>query len=981
MADNVNKPKGRRADTSGLGQVFRKVAQAAKPGVEETRLQAIQEALQSRMEDLQDRIEQVQSSGEDVEDLMKEIASIGAPLGTVETRLEGFTAGRQTAIQKVTQQQIGKFAGERASGQRVRAIGKRPEVYGQASEMSSQVPSSELQQNHEQSVSRAAELRETLIEKAQAGAPQKVLESIAGGILGHEQQAAVSGAAIAAQRRRGETTQQIHEQGMRLTGVVAQERRAREIQEEATTNVSTGDPRHISQGGFSGTQKQRDKALEEATKNLTKTFKEFDEALENGSETLADTESAYKKAQKTFKEASIAQGAGRGGGSDILEQVAKFFTSKTTGAVLNIGGEALKQVGAATRMFGVELPMRRAEVQAGFADMANRQYKDVRNAAENFDIASARRIMGSYNVAAEFGEGVGTAENVAIMAETGGQAMQDAATTIRKGAATDISGAGVAGLQGVGRGLRGAALVTTGIQGAEKNLAAQRSALKVNDAINMMRDTNTQDFIDFTQTTGLATRGLGGARERTLAGDKATNQRGMFDESSIRDLANVGIKSSQIAALTQTGVNALGADFRGVETLQRAGVAQKAGIMTAEQFVTQAGSLSTMGGGSDQLEKIMRQAVSAGMDNSKNIQQMVSATIALSADMAAAGQDVTGGQSDILASQTQALSDVAVNQRAAIAQRASAVMNAAGGDRDLNIFTVQRAAATRKLLAGKNIGFAGFEAALTTAPNTLRDIRSKIQEGDEEGAVKAARAAGLGRTLVNKQGGIDEDMLEGLEGISRNDQINRLLSFGKVSKKVEKDIRSKINSPENIDKTPAQIWETLDQESKDEIQALGQTHRAGRVSGKSLFVGSATIGDIKPSENPPNTSDDSMSGQIEKSQQIQAQAQAKPIIDGMKNLGTTFKDALKTTNDVFGTLTKQFDPKKMQENAELAAKSFEVPIGVFKDSTGVFNDAVIAFSDLIKNDFEDNPEFADRMKKMRAQAEDARDKSKKSGGD
>ncbi len=505
-------------------------------------------------------------------------------------------------------------------------------------------------------------------------------------------------------------------------------------------------------------------------------------------------------------------------------------------------------------------------------------------------------------------------------------------------------------------------------QGAERNLAAQRSAMKVNDAINMMRDTNTQNFVDFTMQTGLATRGLGGAREAALAG--GPNQRGMFDAQSLKDLANVGIKSGQIAALTQSGVNAMGAEFRGVETLQRAGIAQKAGIMTAEQFITQAGTLSTMGGGSDQLEKIMRQAVASGMDNSKNIQQMVSATQALSADMAAAGQDVTGGQADILASQTQTLSDMAVNQRAAVAQRASGFMNEAGGDREMNIFTVQRAAMTRKMLAGKNISFAGFEAAITTEPNTLRDIRSKIQAGDLEEAAKTAQRAGLGEVLVNKQGQVDTDMLQGMEKITRTTTMRRLLTFGKVNKDVEREIMS------GVDEGTA--FKDLSKDAQDALQALGQTAAGGRVSGQAIFGGTSAIADVKASEREPNTKGDGTAGKIEKAQQIQALAQAKPIIDGMKNLGTNFDKALEKTNKIFGSIADKFDPKEMQNNALEAAKAFETPALNCRQGADKFGLAVNMFADLIKHDCEDNPQVADKGRKMKEHAEDTRDKTKKS---
>lgn len=970
MANDVNKPKGRRrGDTSNLGQVFRKIAQAAKPGVEETRLEAIQEALQARMEDLHERIEAVQQDSDEADELLKEIAAIGAPLGTVQSKLEGFQAGRRTAVQKVTQQQIGRFASERASGRRVRAIGQQPGVYGQASTLSTQVTGSVLQQKHEHEINRADMLRQTLIERAASGAPQEELERVAGMMTRYEQRGAVTANALAAQRRRGESTQQLHEQGLKLTSAVQQERRHREIQEEAIASVNRGDARHITQGGFSGTYGERQEALVKATDNLIKTFKDFNDALEDGSDSVGEAEKAYKAAQQTFRERQIAASAGPGGGEGgLLEGIVKFFSGKAA-APLMIGGEIFKQTGALTRMFGVELPNRRGEVQTGFAQVANMQYKDVRAAGEQFNFAAARRLGGFYAAMEASGEEVARAESAALAQEGLGQLAQDTVGAAQKLAATDVSGAGINAAQGVGRFTRTAALFGTGIQAGERKLANIMVNRRLGDAANLQRDTNVQSFIDFTLSTGLATRGLGGRRDAALTT--------MLSEGGLNQLAQVGIKSSQIAALTQTGVNAMGAEFTGVETLQRAGIAQKAGIMTAEQFITQAGSLSTMGGGSDQLEKIMRQAVSSGMDNSKNVQQMVSATIALSADLAAAGQDVTGGQADILAAQTQTLSDMAVNQRAAVAQRASAVMNEAGGDREMNIFTVQRAAATRRMLEGRNVSFAGFEAALTTQPNILRSIRGAVQEGDSERAITLARRAGLGQVLVNKSGGFDEDMLKNMESISRNDQINRLMSFGKVNSKVEKDIRTKLNDPKNQGKNLEDIWDSLSQDSRDEIEALGQTHRAGRVSGKSMFMGSVAISDAKVKEDNYNTKGEGTADEVERAQQIQAQSMINPITTGMKELGDTFKRALKETNDIFKEMPKA-NLKQMQDDATEAAEKFDVPIRNFNAGVDKFSDAVTSFDSLI-NKF--NIIKPDNLKEaMQKQAGSSGNVQKKSGG-
>jgi hypothetical protein len=276
------------------------------------------------------------------------------------------------------------------------------------------------------------------------------------------------------------------------------------------------------------------------------------------------------------------------------------------------------------------------------------------------------------------------------------------------------------------------------------------------------------------------------------------------------------------------------------------------------------------------------------------------------------------------------------------------------------------------LLQGRNISFAGFEAATTTEPNTLRDIRSKVQAGDMEAAAKTAQRAGLGETLVNDKGNVDTKMLEGLERVSRVTTMRRLTSFGKVNKETETEIMEGIE--QNIP------FEKLSKAAQDTLQALGQTARGGRVSGQAIFGGVASIADVAPGEGAVNEKQGGVTGQVEKTQQIQAQAMAKPIITGMENLGKNFTDALSKTNKIFEDAAKA-PLKAMQDNAKEAAERFEIPINAFEGHVDNFGTAVAAFESLIKNDFKLGSEAEAKWKKMQQQADDMRQKIKKSAGE
>ena len=934
MANDVNKPRGgRRGDASSLGQVFRRVAQAARPGVEETKLQAIQDALQTRMEDLQDRIENVRQTGEDVENLMKEIASVGGPLTTVETQLAGFAAGRVTKIQKVTQQQFGKFAGERASAQRMRAIGQRPGTYGQASALSGQVSHSALLQQQEYHIGRAQELRETLVEKA-GQLPQERLEMIAGGILEHEQKGAVTGAAIAAQRRRGETTQQIHEQGLKLTSAVIQERRRSEIVEGVVA-------------GAGGTQRERNLALEKATDNLVKTFESFNAALEDGTSNLNEMEDSYKVAQKTFKESQIAAGAGPGGGG-----IGSWLMG-ATGQAVTAGGAALfNTVGINARMFGVELPARRTELQAGFADLANRQYRDFRSAGGEFDFASARRLA-FYNTARDKGSITAAMENTALAAEGVGGVFSSLGGVAGGIAGGNIGAAISGGAAGINNAIRASALALSGIPAAERKLQQINLGLTAGDAVNYQRDANIQDFIDFTMQTGVATRGLGGGRAGTLTS--------LLNEGGINRLAGLGIRPGQIAGLTRSGVGALGAEFMGAGTLGQAGAAQQAGLLTAEQFIGQAGALSMMGGGgADRLEKIMQNAVATGMDNSKNIQQMVSATISLSADLAGAGLDVSGGQANILAAAATGLSSLGVNQRTMAAANAAAFVDKVGRDRESNIFTVLRSARTRGITAGRGVSNVEFEAAITTPLSVLREIE---RLGETSGAANKVTEAGLFKTLIDPQtGNVDPKQLEKMIEISKRGILEQTFKF-KLDPGLMKRVTESMNVPEG----------ELDPEIRSLFAGAGLTAGGAGVAGLGVRgilrgkIGGRARGGLQigVGEGGP----EEISGAaIEEAVTTQAQTQTKTLTTGMKEMGANFKDALSETNKLFSKIKDVFDPKTMQLNAAEAAKKFDPPAIKFGAATDNFTTAVAAFEALINNDFENNPELRKSWQLIRKNA-------------
>ena len=194
----------------------------------------------------------------------------------------------------------------------------------------------------------------------------------------------------------------------------------------------------------------------------------------------------------------------------------------------------------------------------------------------------------------------------------------------------------------------------------------------------------------------------GGDREKSLSE--------LINPASIREMAYIGgLSTKEVAKLTQQGVGGLGKEFMrsGKEDVIRAGQLARVGYMQdPTQYMKMRSQMTDVSGeGSENLEVVMKNAVAAGMDTSKNIQQMVSGIVGLSRGSAAAGIDVVAGTTGMMGRGVEELANLGVseNMRASAAAQSAGLADQFGKDKGQNLFTAMEWARMGKQFSGAKL--------------------------------------------------------------------------------------------------------------------------------------------------------------------------------------------------------------------------------------------------------------------------------------
>jgi hypothetical protein len=418
-------------------------------------------------------------------------------------------------------------------------------------------------------------------------------------------------------------------------------------------------------------------------------------------------------------------------------------------------------------------------------------------------------------------------------------------------------------------------------------------------------------------------------------GDREIAMKTLMDDKVIKELASESyVGQKDIPRMIMGYKAAIGKEFTGQGTeaeqaallkdnLGRAGRFASAGYFDSpDQYIQARGRLSSVGGGADDLEQIMRNAVAAGMDSSKNIMEMVGAINELGQQNAAIGFNVTEATTAGLSRGVQGLRDNGVSRNMAVqaAKKAGLTAEQVGTSSDLDIFNMMEWGEYQSAFG--DLKMYESESLLRASPKALDKIRKlHAASGDENlteeerkekraEALREAEKLGLGEVLT------DEGETTKALDISRRQQTNWLTGLG-----MHPEIAKKVQDYQQRGTAFADI---KDKEVRNFIQSQGL---ARGISGQAYYD------DIQFNRDPrENSLRNKPGGNVENAGEAgiqgMAEGDAKLFSEGAKMLlkaGQTWMDRARLQRET----VKEMTAEDFAKDTSKAAGEMKTPVEEF----------------------------------------------------
>jgi hypothetical protein len=518
--------------------------------------------------------------------------------------------------------------------------------------------------------------------------------------------------------------------------------------------------------GQHGSLAQETNKLDQLAKDAQAAFSALNKAAASGADNLEDLRVAAGKAGEAFDTQSDKvkemgrQGAGGGWGGRIAG------AGRMIGDVGRIG----MAVAGIQRYGEVTSNLERGQNRIGMAQFQNQRF-DEAVAAASGDYGALRRITGgTYEAAMLRGTGMGEAEQSARRKEMYGYGAQTAASGLgtlanmapglgqARMAAKVAGGSGKAGLLGniAGSIVSGTADAATSGQMAyeayvdiqKRNsqtrvaLQAANQAVQLDTTQNYIGDKLMNEFGKAQDAAWQMRRGAGSGRFEQLERGLLAGGDNFVDLMNRAHIAPGGGKIDYFKLAGQ-GFKGLGTDFTAGDIASAATV-EKNRQMEAQEFLSARARLSDVGDtGGKAMADVLAKAVETGMDNSKNIMQMVSATTALSSASAQMGVNNVQAAAGALGAGVQAGVNAGMSRNIAAraAQKSQSVRDSAARDVGMNLANVME---MHELTTS-------FKGATVDEKATMAALSATQLEGL---TVKTARQYGLGG-IVKSQADVD----------------------------------------------------------------------------------------------------------------------------------------------------------------------------------------------------------------------------------
>lgn len=634
---------------------------------------------------------------------------------------------------------------------------------------------------------------------------------------------------------------------------------------------------------------------------------DYEKAIETGAEGVeAFAEKLHKANEALDEQTRVVKGM-----SDKGMDKDRGIFGKYSGGVqfAQMGLQAVGAIAGATNTIAVDQDITQMNNRASFAKMGNAIYDKANAAVKGHSVDAMLDVLGSDGFAKQFGDTNKGITNVAKSIEGGAGLLTNVLTGMGKGAAIGgVAGVGFAGIGAVPGAIGGAAI--GGITAAANSIPAitnvaygnEGAASSINSYAAAKNLTAEERHIRAQQMQAFYNQGLNTYETTAGAGSTSKLQSQLMNESNLNALADRGVSAEKAAGLAGI-LNQAGSmnTFGGFNIIGSAGKAKQHGQMGEEEYVSAAARMVAAGGDNTDLEGIIAKATAAGMDNSKNIGQMVDATLSLNSGLAKSGVGGTSTTADLLAGATQSLVGSGVNKNLATGMAASGVEG-------LNNLITSNSLSFGSIIQQQKIRtMPGMEKATQFQVNNLSSLSVQelaVLKADNEESRQLAKVKGIDNLVYGQDGKLNKKMVKDL---GRNALEKGLLNVGSAEQ--NRSILGKYDRGEEFESSENAILSAANTNAAA-VGALAGTNKISKAYASNMKDGSQT--DI-----------------------LGAKRTSKEIGMGEKESGGFDK-----IEKAMAEVSKAIDPAKWGESVNKAAEKFEIPAGKFLAATGQLDGTV-----------------------------------------
>ena len=579
-------------------------------------------------------------------------------------------------------------------------------------------------------------------------------------------------------------------------------------------------------------------SLQQESDLLAKKLKTLQDAID-GLNKATDAERDIKQKlvqhakEDVKRQIDIVNTVGRnGGGASSAEKFSRLL--KDFGKIVSSFSSGYGQI-------AIQNPLHIMQNQTRYMNMYNDRYSTMQNMTKGDQLAFLK-TMGMYGGASNFSNtflGKGQTYMETKLGAAGlnlaGDAIVGGAKIAGAYALTGGVGAGFVGADVAGDLSAGVANVASMYSDVRNNITAGRIGADAYDrykdmfqALNAIPANQMQANEDQYRRSYKAGIGLG-------INNKIENSLINYSKNSIlRELSSLNVSPERAAMLTSLGGQTVGGRDLSMSAIKSAAQAERAGVVSAEQYMQMLGGVTDVGGKSGDLYNILKQAVKSGMDDSKSISRMVSATVSIADKSSTATGMITspGVGEAVLRASNFSNTMMTTSQKAKVGASAATNISNLLSRGGTDIYSLQELASITEATRGTTISQQGrinLEKAGLSEMSLMQDLLGDESSSRYKRAAESLSRIGLGDLVGNKQA------IKGILSAKGRTAAQRVMGLGTQFTQEARDYiqgvfsgETKVNSFSDFESTLSKISKT----SLNEFRARASTEK---IPAEALF--------------------------------------------------------------------------------------------------------------------------------------------------